>query len=191
MPAHLSQSHTPRFLFPLRWGSVNPVLSPCQAGRYRGRWAGPVPVGGRHAGWGLSRVLPGETPGLDRPRGWSSGRTSDERHWWSPTSASTEWRRCPVAMATRDCSTRVAGGRDRLSWMLGTRLWRAEDGIRTRDPHLGKLVLFVCTVGSGPPLCRSVDPVSTPSIESLSVVERSTIAEDSKSTTLRVCASRG
>ena len=110
MPAHLSQSHTPRFLFPLRWGSVNPVLSPCQAGRYRGRWAGPVPVGGRHAGWGLSRVLPGETPGLDRPRGWSSGRTSDERHWWSPTSASTEWRRCPVAMATRDCSTRVAGG---------------------------------------------------------------------------------
>jgi hypothetical protein len=49
----------------------------------------------------------------------------------------------------------------------------AEDGIRTRDPHLGKVVISVCAVASSPPPCRSVHPVSTPSIESGPVVERS------------------
>ena len=83
-----------------------------------------------------------------------------------------------------------AGGRDgtaadvandsRWWWILavlGTTVscnFGAEDGIRTRDPHLGKVVISVGAVASGPPPCRSVHPVSTRSIESGPVVERST-----------------
>ena len=55
-----------------------------------------------------------------------------------------------------------------LTWYVG-----AEDGIRTRDPHLGKVVFSVCWVGSSPPPGGPVHPVSTPSTESAPVVERS------------------
>jgi len=50
----------------------------------------------------------------------------------------------------------------------------AEDGIRTRDPHLGKVVSSVARVSPTPPPCCSVHPASTPSIVSGPVVERST-----------------
>ncbi len=51
----------------------------------------------------------------------------------------------------------------------------AEDGIRTRDPHLGKVRVFVRLGLVGPPTCGSVHRVSSPSSESAPVVERSTI----------------
>jgi hypothetical protein len=57
-----------------------------------------------------------------------------------------------------------------LTWYDG-----AEDGIRTRDPHLGKVVFFVSVVGPAPLACGSVHPVSTSSTQSVAVVGRSTI----------------
>jgi hypothetical protein len=39
----------------------------------------------------------------------------------------------------------------------------ADDGIRTRDPHLGKVILFVQGVHPSPMDCVSVQPVSTES----------------------------
>jgi hypothetical protein len=56
------------------------------------------------------------------------------------------------------------------TWCFG-----AEDGIRTRDPHLGKVMEFVCLGLAGPQRCGSVHPVSSPSTASVLVVERSTI----------------
>jgi hypothetical protein len=53
----------------------------------------------------------------------------------------------------------------------------AEDGIRTRDPNLGKVAEIVRTVLSGPLACSSVRPVSSPSTEFAPVVERSTTRE--------------
>src|ERR1700693_4411589 len=55
------------------------------------------------------------------------------------------------------------------AWQFG-----AEDGIRTRDPHLGKVMDLVQLVPCSPPTCGSVGPVSTPSNASAAVVERST-----------------
>jgi hypothetical protein len=52
----------------------------------------------------------------------------------------------------------------------------AEDGIRTRDPHLGKVGVFVRLVPARPVKCGSVHPVSSASTRFASVVERSTIA---------------
>ena len=54
----------------------------------------------------------------------------------------------------------------------------AEDGIRTRDPHLGKVVFFVAMVGRTSLSCCSVQPVSTWSTESVALVERSTNGPD-------------
>ena len=51
----------------------------------------------------------------------------------------------------------------------------AEDGIRTRDPHLGKVSFFVSLVGPAPLSCCSVHSVSTSSTQFALVVERSTI----------------
>src|SRR5271165_3393830 len=50
----------------------------------------------------------------------------------------------------------------------------ADDGIRTRDPHLGKVLGMVQPVRPSPLECGSVHPVSTQSTESNPVVERST-----------------
>jgi hypothetical protein len=50
----------------------------------------------------------------------------------------------------------------------------AEDGIRTRDPNLGKVAVFVLKVCSRPAKGCSVHPISTTSGQSLAVVERST-----------------
>jgi len=60
-----------------------------------------------------------------------------------------------------------------LSWPLSpTRYFLgAEDGIRTRDPHLGNVVFSVSMAASSPPPCAPVHPVS---ITSTPVVERST-----------------
>src|ERR1700683_3118144 len=52
---------------------------------------------------------------------------------------------------------------------------RAEDGIRTRDPHLGKVWVFVHPVVASPMASDSVHPFSSPSTQSDAVVERSTI----------------
>src|ERR1700722_17699633 len=52
----------------------------------------------------------------------------------------------------------------------------AEDGIRTREPHLGKVRVFVRLGLAGPLKCGSVHPVSSPSMTSAPVVERSTRA---------------
>ena len=51
----------------------------------------------------------------------------------------------------------------------------AEDGIRTHDPHLGKVRVFVLLGPPGSLKCGSVHPVSRPSTQSLPVVERSTM----------------
>ena len=51
----------------------------------------------------------------------------------------------------------------------------AEDGIRTRDPHLGKVMDLVHLVPATPLECGSVHPVSSPSTASAAVLERSTI----------------
>ena len=51
---------------------------------------------------------------------------------------------------------------------------RAEDGIRTRDPHLGKVLDLVLGVSSTPLPCCSVHPVSTQSTSTPPAVERST-----------------
>ena len=47
--------------------------------------------------------------------------------------------------------------------------------MRTRDPHLGKVVFFVRIVLAGLPKCGSVQQVSSSSKQSVAVVERSTI----------------
>ena len=52
--------------------------------------------------------------------------------------------------------------------------------IRTRDPHLDKVVLFVRAVDPSPPLCGFVHPVSISSTQSAPVVEGSTISIDSR-----------
>jgi hypothetical protein len=52
----------------------------------------------------------------------------------------------------------------------------AEDGIGTRDPHLGKEVFSVSAVGPTPLSCCFVHPGSTSSTQFVAVVERSTIA---------------
>jgi hypothetical protein len=51
---------------------------------------------------------------------------------------------------------------------------REEDGIRTRDPHLGKVLELVFLMRPSSVKCFSVHPVSTPSTQSVAVVERST-----------------
>jgi hypothetical protein len=56
----------------------------------------------------------------------------------------------------------------------------AEDGIRTRDHHLGKVMDLALLVCLSPLKCASVHPVSTPSTQSVAVVERSTIDEPSR-----------
>jgi hypothetical protein len=48
-----------------------------------------------------------------------------------------------------------------------------EDGIRTRDPHPGKVVLFVRLGRAGLPRCGSVHPVSSTSMRFAPVMERS------------------
>jgi hypothetical protein len=58
-----------------------------------------------------------------------------------------------------------------LTWAFS----RAEDGIRTRDAHLGKVAVFVVAVWSRPTTCCSVHTVSATSSRSVVVVERSTI----------------
>ena len=60
------------------------------------------------------------------------------------------------------------GGLEKVpsTWCLG-----AEDGIRTRDPHLGKVMDFLC-LGPRVPECGSVHPVSSSSTPSAPVVER-------------------
>jgi Transposase len=55
------------------------------------------------------------------------------------------------------------------------RYFGAEDGIRTRDPHLGKVVVFVLLGLAAPLKCGSVHAVSSPSIQFSAVVDRSTI----------------
>ena len=55
---------------------------------------------------------------------------------------------------------------------------RAEDGIRTHDPHLGKVRDLVHEVLAGPVACGFRHPVSTSSTASCPVVERPTIAGD-------------
>ena len=50
----------------------------------------------------------------------------------------------------------------------------AEGGIRTRDPHLGKVAEYVLEICSRLAKCCSVHPVSTTSSQSVAVVERST-----------------
>jgi hypothetical protein len=52
---------------------------------------------------------------------------------------------------------------------------KAEHGIRTRDPHLGKVAEFVRMRLAGPPKCGSVHPVSSPSTQPAAVVERSAL----------------
>ena len=49
-----------------------------------------------------------------------------------------------------------------------------EDGIRTRDPHLGKVMVFVSLGPANPLKCDAIHPVSTPSMQFAPVVERST-----------------
>jgi hypothetical protein len=61
-----------------------------------------------------------------------------------------------------------------LTWYDG-----AQDGIRTRDPHLGKVVVFVRFGLLDPLTCGSVHPVSSPSNQFAAVVERSTIQPQS------------
>jgi hypothetical protein len=73
-------------------------------------------------------------------------------------------------MGGRTC---VALARRLLSLTLG-----AEDGIRTRDPHLGKVAVFVHGVLSSPLACCYVRPVSTQSTGFAPVVERSTTKGD-------------
>ena len=41
----------------------------------------------------------------------------------------------------------------------------ADDGIRTRDPHLGRVILFVHRVRPSPLACESVHPVSIESAQ--------------------------
>jgi hypothetical protein len=53
----------------------------------------------------------------------------------------------------------------------------AENGIRTRDPHLGKVVFSVSAAGSGSPSPASVHPASIASIQCAPVVERSNITQ--------------
>jgi hypothetical protein len=50
-----------------------------------------------------------------------------------------------------------------------------EDGIRTREPHLGKVMDLVHDVLVSPLACGSVHAASSPSAGSAPVVERSTI----------------
>ena len=59
--------------------------------------------------------------------------------------------------------------------LKGSRPHGALRGIRPRDPHLDKVVFFIPLVAASPPTCASVHPVSSPSIESAPVAERSTI----------------
>ena len=51
----------------------------------------------------------------------------------------------------------------------------AEDGIKTRNPHLGKVRELVLLDCCSPVRCVSVHPVSTTSSQSVAVVERSPI----------------
>jgi hypothetical protein len=54
----------------------------------------------------------------------------------------------------------------------------AEDGIRTRDPHLGKVRVFVSLSPAQSLKCRSVRPVSSLPTKFAPVVERSTTASN-------------
>jgi hypothetical protein len=54
---------------------------------------------------------------------------------------------------------------------LSVRFFGAEDGIRIRDPHLGKVLIFVLVIRTTPLACCSLRPVSSPYA---AVVERST-----------------
>jgi hypothetical protein len=58
---------------------------------------------------------------------------------------------------------------------MGERPRCAEDGIRTRDPHLCKVVVSVSVLDVTLPSCCSVRAVSTQSTDSVPVVERSTM----------------
>jgi len=51
-------------------------------------------------------------------------------------------------------------GHQRLPTESEDPLIGAEDGIRTRDPHLGKVVSFVWLIGSSRPACAPVHPCS-------------------------------
>ena len=51
---------------------------------------------------------------------------------------------------------------------------RADDGIRTRDPNLGKMLIYVLVVIPSPLACDCVHPVSGQSTGSFAVVQRST-----------------
>ena len=62
-----------------------------------------------------------------------------------------------------------------LTWRTG-----AEDGIRTHDPHLGKVVTFISVVSPTPLSCCPVQPVSTSSTHSVAATERSTNGSDSR-----------
>ena len=57
----------------------------------------------------------------------------------------------------------------------------ADDGIRTRDPNLGKVLTWVFVVIPSPLACDCVHPVSRKSTESSPVVERSTRSPEPRS----------
>src|SRR5580658_5343176 len=69
---------------------------------------------------------------------------------------------------------RTQGPSSALLAFLQLRPWnsRAEDGIPTRDPHLGKVAGVVHVISGSPMKCKSVRPVSTQSTGSVSAVER-------------------
>jgi hypothetical protein len=59
-------------------------------------------------------------------------------------------------------------------WPGGSVIYEgAEDGIRTRDPHLGKVVVFFLVGPASPQTCSSVHPGSRPSAQSVGLVEQS------------------
>jgi hypothetical protein len=67
----------------------------------------------------------------------------------------------------------VSGSLPLGSFQLRTRSSRAEDGIRTRGPHLGKLVVSYHEVRQVFQRAASSNPVPSPSIQFAAVVERS------------------
>ena len=64
----------------------------------------------------------------------------------------------------------------------------AEDGIRTRDPHLGKVRVFVPLDIARPLKCGSVHAVSSTATPSIAEVEASTIAQVPKDCVSRLSA---
>jgi hypothetical protein len=95
----------------------------------------------------------------------------------SATQAIDALRSCTHALANsthRDASDVFGLRRSGFETMPLTCYYGGGDGIRIRDPHLGKMVILVWRFHANPPPCGSVHLVSTPSTQSVAVVERST-----------------